>query len=74
MIRVHIQCMRDVCHLYPLGHAAVDASVFDVARAAELVALLLDLYGQLSCGGHDENDGSVAVLQVRLTRQSIVSM
>lgn len=62
----------DIHHLHPLWHAAIDAGVLNVARTAELVALLLDLHGQFSCGGHDKDDRAVAVLQVRLTRSSIV--
>lgn len=61
---------RVINHLHPLRHAAVDAGVLDVTRTAELVALLLDLHGQFSCGGHHKDDRAVAVLQVRLTRPS----
>ena len=56
----------EVVDLGPLGDAAVDDGVLDLGGGPELVALLLDLDGELAGGGKDQDDGSVSRLKVRL--------
>mmetsp|Transcript_22516 Transcript_22516/g.55504 ORF Transcript_22516/g.55504 Transcript_22516/m.55504 type:complete len:261 (+) Transcript_22516:1462-2244(+) len=49
-------------------HGAVAADALDGAQAAvkELLALLVDLLRQLTCGRENERDGPVALLELRL--------
>jgi hypothetical protein len=49
----------EVADLSSLGDTTVDASVADAGRGTELGALLLNLNGELTSRGEDEDDGTV---------------
>lgn len=55
-----------VANLAALRNSAVNNSVLNIRGSTELVALLLDLNSKLACRSNDEDNGSVAGLQVRL--------
>lgn len=56
----------EVADLGALGHTTVDASVANAGGLAELCDLLLNLNSELTSGGEDEDDGSIARGQQRL--------
>jgi len=55
-----------VIHLLPLGHPAINTRILNRRALSEFVAFLLDLQGELASRGEDEDDGSVALLEVGL--------
>ncbi|KAI3481231.1 hypothetical protein L1887_56447 [Cichorium endivia] len=56
-----------VAGLGALGHTTVDGASAQAARATEAVALDLDLVGELTRGGQDEGDGTIAGLEEGLS-------
>ena len=45
-----------------LGGTAIDTGVLDARGGTKLLALLLDLDGQLPCGGQHQHDGAIPLL------------
>ncbi len=58
-IYICFKVVPEVTQLLALGHAAIDDAVSDVTGVSELVALNLDLHGQLSGRREDQGNGSV---------------
>lgn len=50
----------EITNLSSLGDSSVDAGVSNSGRRTELGALLLNLDGEFSSGGDDEDDGSIS--------------
>ena len=65
---IHCGCkiIPQIIELTSLGDTSVHHGVFDVTGSSEFVALLFDLHRQLSRGGHDQHDGAVTRLKIRL--------